>query len=105
MGRALQIALKRARLQLVEELVAGGLVILGSVEVGAAIANRQNVRIEWSVIAPDGSELGTVQQENTVPKGALDGAWGGLVVIIAENAAKGIVALLERLRVGDTEQG
>lgn len=105
LGRALKIALKRARLQLVEELVAGGLVILGSVEVGAAIANRQNVRIEWSVIAPDGSELGTVQQENTVPKGALDGAWRGLVVIIAENAAKGIVALLERLRVGDTEQG
>ena len=44
----------------------------------------------------DGSEIGTVVQENDVPAGLLDGPWGDVAYTVAVAAQDGIMALIAR---------
>ncbi len=76
-------------------------IVLGSVHVAAAAksAGQETVSVDWAVLAPDGARLGTVSQSNNVPAGALDGRWGAVARIVAENGAQGVVAMLARLGV------
>jgi hypothetical protein len=60
---------------------------------------QQKVKIGWILFAPNGAEIGHVDQENTVPKGSLDHAWGDIAFAVATAAADGIVALLEHLKM------
>ncbi len=60
----------------------------------AVPGDQQKVQIVWRAIAPDGKELGTVKLDNTIPNGALDGAWGPTAFAIANAAAGDLVALL-----------
>jgi hypothetical protein len=60
----------------------------------AAPGDQQKVQIVWRAIARDGKELGTVKLDNTIPNGALDGAWGPTAFAIANAAAGDLVALL-----------
>jgi hypothetical protein len=49
----------------------------------------QHVNIISHVRRADGVEVGTVGQENDVPKGLLDGPWGDLAYNVAIGAADG----------------
>ena len=51
----------------------------------------------WTVRHKDGDELGKLEQNNTVPAGSLDGAWGSTARIVADNAAGGMTELLSRV--------
>jgi len=75
--------------------------VLGSVHVAPAAraAGQETVSVDWAVLAPDGARLGTVSQSNNVPAGALDGRWGAVARVVAENGAQGVVAMLARLGV------
>ena len=53
--------------------------------------------VDWSVIDPDGEEIGSINQANNIPAGALDGPWGDIAFAIATGATEGIVALLDRI--------
>ena len=44
----------------------------------------------------DGSEIGTVAQENDVPAGLLDGPWGDVAYTVALAAQDGIMQLIAR---------
>ena len=44
----------------------------------------------------DGGEIGTVGQENDVPAGLLDGAWGDVAYMVAVSAQDGIMELVVR---------
>ena len=44
----------------------------------------------------DGAEIGTVGQENDVPKGLLDGPWGDVAYSVAIAAADGLAQLIAR---------
>ncbi|HZT87448.1 MAG TPA: hypothetical protein VFA12_05715 [Stellaceae bacterium] len=59
-------------------------------------AGKQHIKIVWRVRRPDGSEIGTVGQENDVPAGLLSGPWGDVAYTVAMAAGDGIVALVER---------
>jgi hypothetical protein len=72
------------------------LVLDALVKVAAAKAGKQDVKIVWRVRRPDGSEIGTVGQENNVPTGLLDGAWGDVAYVVAVSAQDGIMALVAR---------
>ena len=58
--------------------------------------SHQSIRIDWQVLDPSGKKLGTVSQQNTIPKGGLNGAWGAIADAAARAAADGIIKLLAK---------
>jgi hypothetical protein len=59
-------------------------------------ADKQHVKIVWRVRRADGAEIGTVGQENDIPKGLLDGPWGDLAYTVALAAGEGLMQLVAR---------
>jgi hypothetical protein len=72
------------------------LVLDASVSVTPATGGKQHVKIVWRVRRADGGEIGTVGQENDVPPGSLDAAWGDVAYMVAMAAQDGIMALVAR---------
>lgn len=68
----------------------------GQVSLSAGGSGKQHVKIVWRLRRGDGSEIGTVGQENDVPKGTLDGAWGDVAYSVAVAAQSGILELVSR---------
>ncbi len=58
----------------------------------------QQVALSWSLFAPDGQRLGTVNQANRVPRGSLNGAWGETAKAAAQGGADGLRDMLDRLK-------
>jgi hypothetical protein len=74
-------------------------VLTGTVTMSPADAGKQqHVRIGWALLRGDGREIGQVSQENAVPAGSLDGAWGDVAYAVATAAAPGVLALIERAK-------
>jgi hypothetical protein len=65
------------------------------VGVDKPIDGKQHVKIVWRVRRADDSEIGTVAQQNDVPAGLLDGAWGDVAYTVAVAAESGIMQLIE----------
>jgi hypothetical protein len=72
------------------------LLLDAAVTVDKPVAGKQHVKIVWRVRREDGSEIGTVGQENDVPAGLLDGAWGDVAYTVAVAAQEGILQLIAR---------
>jgi hypothetical protein len=70
--------------------------VKGVVSLTNASGGKQSIRIEWQVLDPKGKKVGTVSQQNTIPKGSLNGPWGAIADAAAGAAADGIVKLLPR---------
>jgi hypothetical protein len=70
--------------------------VKGIVSLTDASGGKQSIRIDWQVIDPSGKRVGTVSQQNTIPKGSLDGPWGAIADAAAGAAADGIVKLLPK---------
>lgn len=98
--RSLTVALKK-------KLYAGGIklangpavnvyTVKGSVKLVEASGGKQSIRIDWQVLDPNGRKLGTVSQQNTIPKGSLNGPWGAIADAAAGAAADGIIKLLPK---------
>ncbi len=73
----------------------GAAVLLGSVHRIPAGPGREEIEVLWTLIRPDGSELGRVRQANTLPVGRLDGVWGPVAGAVAEAGADAIAALID----------
>lgn len=95
--RAMSVALERSNLALATRPAGKeDFVVTGRVEVAAATAGAmQRVRITWALQRPDGGEIGQVKQENAVPAGSLNGAWGEIAYAITSAAAPGVRRLIE----------
>lgn len=76
----------------------GILAIDGDIDVGEPRGKAQKVALRWTVKAPDGRTLGTIEQANEVPAGSLDKGWGKAADYAAQAAAEGIFDLVNRLR-------
>lgn len=76
----------------------GILAIHGNIDVGEPRGKAQKVALRWTVKAPGGQILGTVEQANEVPAGSLDKGWGKAADYAAQAAAEGIFDLVNRLR-------
>lgn len=57
--------------------------------------NKQRIELQWIVSRRDGYELGRVVQINEVPRGSLNGLWGDVAYVAAEQAANGIREVLQ----------
>jgi len=70
--------------------------VKGSVVLSEASGGKQSIRIDWLVLDPSGRKLGTVSQQNTIPRGSLNGPWGAVADAAAGAAAAGIIKLLPK---------
>jgi hypothetical protein len=70
--------------------------VKGSVVMSDASGGKQSIRIDWLVLDPSGRKLGTVSQQNTIPRGSLNGPWGAVADAAAGAAADGIMKLLPK---------
>jgi hypothetical protein len=72
------------------------LAVDADVTVEPARDGKQHVKIVWHVARAAGPELGTVAQENDIPRGQLDGSWGDIAYSVAMAAEGGIMQLVDR---------
>lgn len=72
------------------------LVLAAEVNIAEPKAGKQHVKIVWHVRRKDSAEIGTVGQENDVPAGLLNGAWGDVAYMVAVSAQDGIMQLVSR---------
>ncbi len=93
LARAVEAALRLRGVRIAETVEVDAFVVAGSVSVSPG-PGRQRIDIHWVLIRPDGIEVGSVNQSNTLPAGSLDGPWGEVAVAIADGAAEGLAALL-----------
>jgi hypothetical protein len=64
--------------------------VQGRVEMAAAGPGLQRVEITWVVSRRDGYDLGRVLQLNEVPAGSLNGLWGDIAFVVADEASGGV---------------
>jgi hypothetical protein len=89
--RALLFLLKRDGTALTDDASRPDTVtIAGTVDATPAASAQDHLKIQWHVLAPDGSEAGVVSQENDVPVKAIEGQWGDLAMAVATAAAPDI---------------
>ena len=97
LAKAITEILKKQDLAIITDPQAkADLVLEADVTVAKPKAGKQNVKIVWHVRRKDGGEIGTVDQENEVPTGLLDGAWGDVAYMVAVSAQDGIMELIAR---------
>ena len=97
LANAIATVLKRQDLAVIEDPAAKADVILdGEVSIVPVKPDKQHVKIVWHVRRADGAEIGTVGQENDVPKGLLDGAWGDVAYTVAIAGADGLMQVIAR---------
>lgn len=96
LATAIAAVLQRQDLTIVEKDQKADLYVDGEVSVAPAQADKQHVKVLWHVHRADGAEIGTVGQENDVPRELLDGAWGDLAYSVAIAAGDGLAQLVAR---------
>jgi hypothetical protein len=96
LAAAIAAVLRRQDLAIVKAGQKADLTVDGEVSVAPVKPDKQHVKILWRVRRADGAEIGTVGQENDVPRGMLDGPWGDLAYSVAVAASDGLAQLLAR---------
>jgi hypothetical protein len=97
LSRAIAELLKKQDLTIVTDPAkTTDLILDAEVTVAKPNSGKQNVKIVWRVRRKDGAEIGTVGQQNDVPAGLLDGAWGDVAYMVAVSAQDGIMQLVAR---------
>ena len=91
-----QRVLRQQDLTVVEPGGKADVTIDGEVSVAPAGSGKQHVKIVWHVRDASGAELGTVGQENDVPRGLLSGSWGDVAYVVAAAAGDGLLQVLAR---------
>jgi hypothetical protein len=95
LAKAITVLLGRQDIAIVSDPAArADLVLAADVSVAPPRAGKQHVKIVWHLRRKDGAEIGTVAQENDVPTGLLNGAWGDVAYAVALAAQDGIMALV-----------
>jgi hypothetical protein len=98
--RSLTTALKKrlyaGGVKLANGTTANVYMVKGTVSLADASGGKQSIRIDWQVLDPSGKKLGTVSQQNTIPRGSLNGPWGAIADAAAGAAATGIIKLLPK---------
>jgi hypothetical protein len=76
--------------QVQDQAAGADFAVSGEVTMAPAGRGMQRVEIVWTVSRRDGQDLGRVAQLNEVPAGTLNGLWGDVAFVVAEEAAGGV---------------
>ncbi len=95
LGEALVLVLAQQGIRLIREPQPDKMLVEGQITMGPPIEGQQEIALAWTVKEGlDGDVLGTVNQQNVIPAGSLDGRWGEVAMLVSRGAAEGIVAVL-----------
>jgi hypothetical protein len=93
----LETALRRRSIRVSPQLRGGTLVVAGAIALEPTEKNRRKISIDWSLLTPDGGELGRVQQANEIAVEELEENWPQVARNIAVATANGLQDLLRRI--------
>lgn len=96
LARAMRQALDQAGVLLVPIPDDSTPVLMGAVHIEPAGDLRRRVEITWTLIRPDGREVGNVGQAEELPRALAEGDWTVLSQAIAD---AGVPAVVELLRI------
>ena len=96
MRRAIEFNLRREQVEVATAAGDGVVAVLGEIRLTPRTQALQLVEVKWTVLAPDGRQLGIVNQANEVPSALIADAWGEVAAVIAEGAVEGILDLLDQ---------
>ncbi len=97
LGEALVLQLAQAGIRLIREPQPDKLLVEGQITMGAPQEGQQEISLVWTVKEGlDGAVLGSVEQQNVIPAGSLNGRWGEVASLVARGAVEGVVAVLQR---------
>ena len=99
--KAMASALRQAGVDVAQDQQ-GTFTLVAKVVVARPVEKKQRVKIVWELRRPGGEQVGVINQENEIPAGTLDGAWGDIAYAVATAASDGVVALLEEVKKGTT---
>tara|TARA_B100001123_G_scaffold394241_1_gene474873 strand:+ start:824 stop:1696 length:873 start_codon:yes stop_codon:yes gene_type:complete len=86
--------LKQRSIPVVFELQEKAFVLTGEISLHPSSKDKQSLVIQWTLLRPDGGEIGNLHQENEVTNRNLELDWPNLAKTIADTAAQGIVEIL-----------
>lgn len=70
--------------------------VTGTVHTSPGPNDTTRVEIQWHVTDAQGHDLGKVIQLNDVPKGTLQGLWGDVALVVAQQAAGGVKDVIDK---------
>ncbi len=70
--------------------------VAGTVHTAPGPDGTTRVEIQWHITDAAGHDLGKVVQLNNVPAGSLDGLWGDIALVVAQEAATGVKDVIEK---------
>ncbi len=94
--KALRNALRRSGIAVIDEPEGLGVSVFGVVN-RRPRGEADEITVRWRVVTLEGAELGSINQGNFVPTGALDGPWGNVAVAVAQGGAEGVVQILSEI--------
>jgi hypothetical protein len=101
LDRALRAALEREGVVVAPDGAQAEFRVAGAVATAPVGRAQERIEITWTVSRADGLELGRVAQLNEIPRGSLNGLWGDVAVIVADQAAQGVAEVIRRHRNGE----
>ena len=96
LAAAVTSVLRRQDLAIVTDGKKADLRVEAEITITPVKPDKQHVKIVWRVRRADGVEIGSVGQENDVPRGLLDGPWGDVAFSVASDAGDGLAQLVAR---------
>ncbi|SLN74524.1 hypothetical protein [Oceanibacterium hippocampi] len=104
LAHAMTLHLRRLGLTVVDSAAAESMKVAADVTVAPFRKGYERVQIVWRLNDENGRELGVVRQDNVLPAGTLDGAWGDIAFAAAEGGAEGIADLIRTAAAGNSGQ-
>ena len=93
----LESSLRRRALRVSSKMRDDSIIIVGTVSLKPGTKGRRALSLEWSVMSPDGKELGKLHQKNSVTSDNLENDWPTIARNIATGAAEGIGNVLNKV--------
>jgi hypothetical protein len=98
MTSAMRRALGESQMVLVDRTEPGVFQVQGSIQLAPPAEGKQRVVIRWVILRSDGTQVGDLEQANSVAAGSLDGNWEKLSPLVALAAVDAVVELINRDR-------
>ncbi len=102
---AMARALIRRDIAVVNQMEQAKLILSGELSLGPAQNGNRPIEIIWTMLLPDGKELGRLNQKNAVSEETLKSGWDALSRSIAGAAAGGVGELIRRLPAEALNEG
>ncbi len=94
---SLQRALQEAGIPVVDRIDDAQLIVSGEILLGEARNGTRPLEIHWTMLKPDGGEVGVLRQRNRIADAEVEGGWATLSLTVATAAAESMAETIRGL--------